>query len=103
MILLVVMIAIAGYGPSADPPFGSVRSSFTTAVLIGLAIWIARRGRRPSAAFASGLVISYTAQTLLESGAVRNILAGGSWVVATYLLCDRPARGDDPDSGDSTP
>lgn len=89
LVLVAVLVAVGGYGLFEDPPFGTVGSLATSLVLVGLAIRIGKRGRRPGAVLASGLVVSYSAQALLASGAARNVLAGGLWVALTYLLCDR--------------
>ena len=93
MVLVIVLVALTGYSVFDDPPAGTVGSAITTAVLLAAGVWTAKHGRRPGAAFGSGLVISYSAQALLDSGLVRNLVAGGLWVGVTYLLCDLP-RGE---------
>jgi hypothetical protein len=89
MVLILILVAATGYGASSgDPPDGSAGACVTTVVLLGIWVWIAKRGREPWVAFGLGAVISITARSLLEPGLVRSLLAGGSWVALTYLLCD---------------
>ena len=92
MVLLLLLVAATGYGVFGDPPVGTVGSCVTTVVLLGLAVWIGKRGRNPSLAFGSGVVISFIARALLESGSLRSLLAGGLWVAVTYWLCDNGHR-----------
>jgi hypothetical protein len=89
MVLVVILVAVAGYGASGgDSPVGSAGASVTTVVLLGLSVWIAKRGRDPWLAFGSGVAISIIARSLLEPGPVRSLSAGGLWVAVTYWLCD---------------
>ena len=60
----------------------------TTILVLGIWVWIVKRGREPWVAFGIGTAISIAARSLLEPGLVRSLLAGGLWVALTYWLCD---------------
>jgi len=89
MVLISILVAATGYGASSgDPPVGSPGASVTTILVLGIWVWIVKRGREPWVAFGIGTAISIAARSLLEPGLVRSLLAGGLWVALTYWLCD---------------